>query len=370
MSEESLSTDVREETSPVSASADTASGDHGVSTAPETEEKQGDSRESDADAENGASKDAEPSGSSDEATLIDGHDELSPESRRRARMILAVAAVLAVVAFVMLYFIPPLSWTPQKEVRSNFRPVATVVHVEPGASAQHALSYAQLSSPIFYEMEVEQKTHYDKGDTRVIIRAEVEIKVPERRDTDDTVAIVLDHVDAHAYDGDEEVRLASAGAMLERIALYARIEAQGGLGTIVPDANVNPQVARVLFILGDAFRQAWPPLPSEKLADGGSWQTEDTASDGPGRRSRIVLHDRGNGGYGLEVRTSLVRKGTDAELGNGRMEIELENGLVRSASVDYSRHDAVIVGGAAQQTVHATIRRKAADATAHTDVDK
>ena len=305
-------------------------------------------------------EDAPIASNESENTSEDAQVQEELASHRLVGLFIGSALFLAIATLVIIIVMPPLSWTPEKEVQSNFRAVATLENLNPGNQPQYLLRYHTIEKDVVYAIQIEQESTYKSGKARVSIQADVTLSRPERRDTDDTIAITLSNVEVHAYDGDSEIQLASAGAMIAGISLFARLDAQTGIGTIVPDANINPQVARVLYIVSDVLRQVWIPLPSEKIDVNASWTVRDLGQNDYVRTSNVRVTQASQRAQTLEMTPDLMAKRADTlqSVGSGKSIIERVEDAVTEATIDYARTQPVFEGGATSQTTHATLRRR------------
>ena len=308
----------------------------------------------------GTDGDASASESAENARL-DAMDAL-PENRRRSVIVLSVIAILIVTGLAVVIAMPPLSWTPQKEVKSNFYALQKVTDVEIGGRSGIELSYAPIVDKVVYHLELDQTTRYDSGGTsHVTLHTDVELMRPGRRESEDAVQIQLSDVETHVFDGDREVTLASAGAMLAGISLYSRLASNDGLVSVVPDANINPQVARVLYILADAMRQIWQPLPKESLGRSAHWKIVEDQESGIelAHRAEVHLGDAADGRYELvsDIQLFSDRKGVHGA-GKGNSRVILQNGVVQEGQFVLEREGSVVDGGGQQQRVEVRMVKK------------
>lgn len=280
--------------------------------------------------------------------------DAAPASRRRSAIILGMAGALFVFCLVVLILMPPLSWKSEKKVQSNYRIETELTQLEAGGGEKVELRYAPVTDRTVYGLKVHQKVEYGQG---VVSEVQIETDVvwvrPQRRETDDAVMITLENVHVKVLDGADEVKLASIGGMLADVGVYSRLGAQEGLYTVVPEANVNPQVARVLLVVSDVIRQFWQPLPKEGVGAGAHWTYRDIS--GPKmpyyREASVTMKPRGDG-YGLESHVEL--KGVEKALsGEGDGEIVLRDGRISEGRLSY-RMD----GGTRRLTVDAGVVTK------------
>ena len=179
--------------------------------------------------------------------------------------------ILAVVLVGVVVVMPPLSWKPPKKDVSKYPSVVNVTTsvVEPG---DIRLSYASIESPMTYRLTLEQRSEFSEAQrTRTHLESDVVFTRPQRSYADGEISFQLREVTADVFDGDREMELASPGDLIAGISLYSKLESQTGLGSVVPDANMNPQVKRVLFTVADALRFAWSPIPEGALGLGSRW---------------------------------------------------------------------------------------------------
>lgn len=280
--------------------------------------------------------------------------DASPQAVRRGRIVLVTIAILFVVAIVTIIAAPPLSWKPPKSDKNNYATLSRATEIQRGAAApseSYVISYSPIVAETRYAFRLEQTTTYDgdklpRPSTRTTVEAELRLTHPVRKDfEDDSVSMRFFDVSVHVFDSDSEVPLASAGSMLEGISLYARIEKNHGLGRAVPDANVNPQTARVLLVIVDAFRNIWSPSPAQGVGRGDSW-TVTPLSDRDNRIQRravstvqsIDAHDAR-----LETTVTLVSLGAggEREVGRGKVWTHHRDGRIVEGHMELTREGAL-----------------------------
>ena len=283
---------------------------------------------------------------------LDALDE-QPENKKRASIILIVIGVLFVFAVVIIYLFPPLGWTPQKDVKSDYQTTAVVENVQNSENASFDIAYQKIEKELVYSVELEQVSHYSNDAfSKLVLHADVNISRPARRNYDDEIAIRLENVDVHIFDGPErEVNLASAGELLEGIYMFSRLSEHDGMSSIVPDANINPQVARMLFAMSDAVRQIWLPLPSQKIGQDASWRVLDV--DAPERLfqrdGRTVVKSISDEEIKLETSYKLIQNENHREIGSGDNQVSIVRGVVQKAEVHFERIDSAFENGASKQ---------------------
>ncbi|GEM_PF-4300597 len=304
---------------------------------------------------------AEEPRSSDDRTLseqnLDALDAL-PSSRRRSAIILGIAGVLFAYCIIIIILMPPLSWKAEKKKQSNYRILTEISQVEAGADAQTSLRYAPVTEKSAYTLKLRQTAQYqENARTEVLLDADVIFTRPQRRETDDAIMVVFENVDVKVLDGTDAVELASIGGMLADIGIYSRLGAREGLFTVVAEADINPQVARVLYVFADVLRQVWIPLPEETVGNKGGWHFKDTDTTLPYYRDSQVGFESQGDAVTLNVTTELFSRADGAQ-GNGKSRIEISHGRVKAADVDY-RHTPKQSGESASEVLfHAELRAK------------
>lgn len=274
--------------------------------------------------------------------------DATPQTRKRSAIILTTMAILAVILVVVVVIMPPLSWKPPKKDVSKYHSVlnVTTTAVEPG---DIRLSYASIESSrsYRYRLTLEQASQFsDERRTRTQLESDIVFTRPERSYADGEISFQLQEVSAQVFDGDREVTLASPGDLLAGISLFSKLESQTGLGSVVPDANMNPQVKRVLFTVADALRFAWSPLPEVSLGLGSRWSISSNASESPYIRKGETTLSEGDEGYKLTTRYTFESSGQ--VVGNGEVTTILREGRVMSSEGKFSR-DTLISGSAMQR---------------------
>lgn len=274
--------------------------------------------------------------------------DATPENRRRSAIVLGIIGILALCAIVMIVSVPPLSGQASKGADSHYHELSTVSVEEAGAGAV-VLSYAQVTSPYDYDVEVDQETRYADGSvSRMSFRGALEVSRPELRHFEDEVTLKFSKIDIHVFDGDREVGLSETGRMLEGIALYTRLTGHGGLLNVYPEAKINPQVGRVLYMLSDAARGMWMPFPEGAVGAGGRYRVSDK---GEGATRSILVKPKavseGAGDFDTEI--DVLSGGEQA--GHGHGSFTLKGGVLESASYEIVRERAIFEGGAGSQTL-------------------
>ena len=289
---------------------------------------------------------------------LDALDAL-PSSRRRSATVLGIAGVLFVFCLTVLILMPPLSWKSEKKDQASYVSLTEISQIEPGNGTQKSLSYQQIVEKTVYHLTLDEHILYGEGkQAEVSLETDVILSRPERRDFDDAVTFTLDDVHVKVLDGKDEVKLASIGGMLAGIAVYSRLGTKAGLYTVVPEANINPQVARVLFVFSDVFRQIWIPLPEAAIASGATWHLKDSGEQNASHyRASSVSFTSQDGKDLLDIKTDLFGK-KDSRLGDATAHVELQDGRVLSSELDYKRTERAYADGASQLSVHAVLRIK------------
>ncbi|MBR4986900.1 MAG: hypothetical protein IKY83_14295 [Proteobacteria bacterium] len=282
--------------------------------------------------------------------------DATPENRRRSALVLGIIGILFACAAVMVISTPPLSGQKSKDEDSHYHEIASVEVTAPGEGVQ-ALAYAVVTHPLHYDLDVSQETRYEGGAvSRVGFRAGVTISRPERRHFEDEVTLKFSGIDVHVFDGDAEIGLSESGRMLEGIALYTRLTRHGGLLNVYPEAKINPQVGRVLYMVSDAMRGLWVPLPSDGVGSGGSYIVRDTG-DGPARV--IAVSPETLAAAGGAFVTALDVQAGGRKVGNGKGSFEIRDGILERSAYEIVRDGAVFEGGAASQTLSVSCVRRA-----------
>lgn len=274
--------------------------------------------------------------------------DASPENRRRSAVVLGTIGILFLLAIVMIVSVPPLSGQASKGADSHYHELSDV-SLEDGGSGGHVLSYARVTAPIFYGIEVDQETRYAGGSvSRVSFRGDLELSRPELRHFEDEVTLKFSKIDVRVYDGDREVGLSDAGRMLEGIALYTRLTGNGGLLNVYPEAKINPQVGRVLYMLSDALRGMWMPLAEGAIGAGGRYRVSDK---GEGARRSILVRAKSVSEDAGEFETDIEVLSGDERVGHGRGAFGVKGGVLESASYEIERDGAFYESGAISQTL-------------------
>ncbi len=267
--------------------------------------------------------------------------DAAPESRRRVSAILIAVVLLFAAMIAAVFGFPPLSDVGNSRDADRYRILTDDVKIEsiPNDADAFPLYKPPAESPRVYRLALRQEAVYPgKAPTRVELAADVVMQMP-KRSLDNGVTIRLGDVTARVFDGDADVKLSDSGRMLAGVSLYARFLPQTGLTNVMPDANINPQVARVLYIVSDVLHSAWIPLP-DRIAPGLSWTFADKAdavSDPSYRRFatvRVESWDAPTKRCKLSGRLGF--SGGDAD-GPANFEIDLEDGNLIRASGAFGR---------------------------------
>ncbi len=296
--------------------------------------------------------------SSDSQTL-NALDEL-PENKKRASIILIVIATLFVFSIAIIVIMPPLSWSPQQGVKSDYHPVASLQLIHSGNAAEYDLAYQTIDTEISYSLDISQTTFYpNDASSRFQMMANVMISRPTRRTHDDEIAIKLDDVQVHIFDGqNSEISLAGASDLLEGIYIFSRLEPHQGMYSIVPDANINPQVARMLFTIMDAVRQIWAPVPNQKIGINAQWSIADNNNDNADRNvilKRIAdasLKSCDDKGCKISSNIRLEKSQTTentTQIGNGNSNVLLKDGRIVEADMHFERSQNIMENAANKQ---------------------
>ncbi len=313
-------------------------------------------------AQSGCSDDAEcDCGDAVEDARLNALDA-APESRRRVSAILTAVVLLFAAMIAVVFGFPPLSDVGNSRDADRYRILTDEIKIESLPDGADAFPFYKppAESPLVYRLELSQDAVYSgNASTRVELSADVSVQTP-KRSVDDGVAIRLGDVSARVFDGSDEVKLSDSGRMLAGVSLYARFLPQTGLTNVMPDANINPQVARVLYIVSDVLHSAWIPLP-DRIAQGMTWTFADKAdavSDSAYRRFASVRVDA------WDAQTKRCKlsghvgfSGGDA-VGPANFEIDLEDGKLIRASGEFRRDVADSGAGAARFGVKFEITAK------------
>ncbi|MBQ9394939.1 MAG: hypothetical protein IJU23_05420 [Proteobacteria bacterium] len=297
---------------------------------------------------------------------VEGESEV-PENLRVSRIVLVSIVTLFLFAVVTVILIPPLSWSPQKGVKSEFHAVSVAENVKNGAEPVVALAYKPFAVDgkrdveLKYSLHLKQTTYYE-GVTSVSIDMETEVVInrPGRRHREEEVDIRLENVVIHLFDEKTEVPMSSTGAMIEGISVRALIEPKGGMSNVIPPATkINPQAARILFIVADALRQVFLPLPEGEIGENATWELRDAAGLDFIRRGRVTATEVSSKGAKLRTEFSLYKAGkADAEVGRGEISSIMSEGLVEESDIHYRRTHALFEGGASEQAMEMKFIRR------------
>lgn len=291
---------------------------------------------------------------------LNGSSDEVPENRRCARIVLISIFVLILFTLATVILVPPLSWTPQKGMKSEFHTVSEVGNVQQGASPSAELRYSAflseglVRSELKYGIHLEQTTKYE-GDAQV--RAEMDasilIRKPANCEREDEIEVYLEGVELHLFDGGNEVSLASTSAMIEGISIRSRLESKGGMSSILPPATkINPQTARILFIISDALRQIFPPLPDEKVGEDARWELRDLCENREGFIRKGKVRATGLTSEDVQLRTEFLlfdAQNRASEIGSGVILSKMRRGDVEESDIYYSRKQSAYEGGASVQ---------------------
>ncbi len=314
----------------------------------------------DAVEESGAAAEDAVSGAGEDS-VYDAQD-LSPTAIRRGRMVVGIMLFLGVVAIVVLILMPPLSWKPPKKQKQNFEPLSVVESVEQGAGERVSLSYAPVET-LVYAVELEQDTRY--ASDRVMhsaLSGHLELHTPQRKDLAETVGIRLKEAVMRVKDGERDIELGESGEMLSGVSLYARMDVHEGMGRAVPDSNINPQVARVMYILTDALRYMWPALPVESVGEGATWRLSDVVVPGGTyiRSATARLKSAKDNRFETETTIELLerRDGRSDVVGSGTAVVRVENGWLQDGQLTLNREGGEHLSGAQSQQIRMKIELK------------
>ena len=256
--------------------------------------------------------------------------DAAPATRRRMFSVLTVMALLFVALIVVVVAMPPMGGYGTKKKSGNYRMLADVVAVGQSGNAS-SLAYAPITDEAGYRFELSQASRYDASNatTKTEIAGDL---VFVRDGGNDELRVQFSRVEPHVFDGTTPVDL-NVGHLLEGVSLYTRIDARQGVGSVLPDADTNPQVGRVLFIVADLLRYVWIPLPGAPHEGALGWTFEDLEKSPASRRGTVVRTARGED---VVLTTDYVMTesgGEDAvtRQGTGRVTVVLRDGDVRSA---------------------------------------
>lgn len=256
--------------------------------------------------------------------------DAQPATRRRKVSILTLMGVLLAVSVVVVVVCPPLSWKSAKKDESGYHAVASVVgDAALGAMPLKALSYAHVGKAgAVYAFELTHASVIESSSkpVRARISGQIAFGHPTRHGQERALRFELLQVRTHVYDGDREVSLLSDGGMLDGVSLYTALDPVTGIGNMVPDANINPQVGRVLYIVADMLRYVWTPLLDRPVGDGGEWRWRDLAEKGRGRvREAVTSVALSGGGAVLTTRYGLFGD-SGKKSGSGEAVVRIADG--------------------------------------------
>ena len=282
------------------------------------------------------------------------HQDVTPEAIRRGRILIGVILVLLVSAIAMIVIAPPLGWQPAKRQMSNYRLPGAVVVMDSGSSDALALSYAPVTEVVDYHLDIEQKTDYEGHSTAAELHADVQMRPVLDSGDPHRIMLKVHGVDAHITDDGSEVSLASAGSMLSGISLFSVLDERRGIGTVVPDANINPQVGRVLYTMLDAVRLLWTALPDGNVGTGAVWEGRGM-SDGEGKFFTEFRNTLSLAGGKPEIRMEYTLKheehGTAVSVGEGHGRVFLEAGCVKEGHLELNRTSGIDIGRSGNQVI-------------------
>ncbi len=283
------------------------------------------------------------------------------ENKRRSIIILTTVCVLLAASILVIILMPPLSWTPQKETHSNFQTTASVSQVIPGEAQLIDLSYSEIADKAVFDINLEQISEYEGNiQSRVTLKAECHFERQTTGASKGALGIKLENVDAHVYENSQEVKIPSAGGMLAGIYLYSYLKPKEGMTSIVPDADINPQAARVLYIVVDSLHQIWLPMPEEQIGLHGKWHLSDPEQAEFRRQTEVEITQQQSEQVMLTSRTDLYQKkgGQDQSIGQGKGQITMKSGQIERGEIEFEREQQIWEKGAGKQKVHVTVMRK------------
>ncbi len=294
--------------------------------------------------------------------------DVSPSAIRRGRLVVGVMLLLGALAILVVVLMPPLSWKPPKKMKQNFEPISVVESVEQGASDAR-VSLAYDTHEMSYAIELDQDTHYpDDKVMHIHLDGLLDLNRPKRGDLSETLGIRLkDSVFVSVKDGDREIELGELGEMLKGVTLYARLDAHDGMGRAVPDSDINPQVARVMYIVADALRYMWLALPGESVGVGAKWRLSDV-EDSSGmyiRRAETQLTEVNESRFGNRIKTETAielierRDGNSVVIGSGKVVVTFkEGGIIERGKLTLTRQGGGDASGAQSQEIRFSLDLK------------
>jgi len=242
-------------------------------------------------------------------------------------VVLNLMLVLLVGAIAVIFIIPPGGTQPVSTNSSaQFEMFQKTTLRSAGQAAESALLYAKIDKEIRYQLFVQEENQYKQGE---LIKTEFRARVvlsPGSSKTAGSIYVSLEDVHVSVKDGATEKPLSGLGEMLEGITFEGVLDETGGLGRLIPRSKINPQVARVLYIVTDLLRYAFLPLPKESVGVGANWQNV-LKIDKNDKVSVIAdTIKKENSEYQIDMRTM----SDNVQVGKGAGILEFEQGVVKA----------------------------------------
>ena len=280
------------------------------------------------EAEN-AAESAKPDSAEAGAASADDEDAHVSEATRIKQVSIGLLIVLLFLATaIVVISIPPVGSQPVSQSNeSQFALGRKVMLLAPGdttnARQLRYVAFSENRAYARYKLFIQESNRYESGAT---VRTEFRVDILMRRGisgNDRSVYISLDDgsVDVRVYDGDTLREIPDAGSMYQGIILEGRLDPVSGLSRLVPSTKINPQIARVLYIVSDVLRYAWVALPEPAIGVGGGWRMVDDTNAASGESVQVVAAVKED-----HIALNLTHKAQNITDGEGNAELRFVTG--------------------------------------------
>ena len=295
---------------------------------------------------------------------MDALDAL-PQSIRRGRMVVGLILILAAIAVAVIIIEPPLSWKPAHKISNNFQLPPPAQITSPGNQPHIKLRYAPVITPQLYHLEIQQLNRYQcqndpnhSCSANITLKTDVLIEHPKHPHNERDIFFSLKNVDVHVFDNDKEVSLASVDDMLgnnkgdnkKGVSVFSTLDDVRGMGTVITEDNINPQISRVLFILADAIHMIYQPLPENEVGTNATWSvtgmTNHTSTNHESWNEQILVKmnmDKDIISLESEI---MLKNSPEHDIGKGNAHITMKDGIILQADVNLTRSSNSIEGSA------------------------
>ena len=289
--------------------------------------------------------------------------DATPQAIRRGRLVVGIIIILALIAVAVIIIEPPLSWKPAHKRSNNYQLPPPAEIISQGNQPYIELRYAPVINPHLYHLNIQQLNHYQCHDnpnnacsTKVTLKTDVLMEHPKRHHTERDIFFSLKNVDIHVFDNDREVSLASVDDMLgnnkgdnkKGVPVFSILDDIRGMGTIVTEENVNPQITRVLFILADGIRMIYQPLPETAVGTDATWNIKGLVNDSKPSNEQWNENTHVQmkmDGENITLESSISLKSPhEQDIGKGNALVMMKNGIIMHADVNLTRTSNSIEG--------------------------